>query len=69
MQRWTTTLGELNRDVHGVSVTKNGATSFAYGYDYVAGKRHFTSAYLPIPYREAVNLTDMVQNEGWDSWR
>jgi len=68
VQRWTTTLGELNRDVHGVSVTRNGA-SFNYNYDYVAGKRLFTSAFLPIPYNEAVNLSDMVQNEGWDSWR
>jgi hypothetical protein len=70
MQRWTTTLGELNKDVHGVSVSKYTATgSFTYRYDYVAAKHYFTSAYLPIPYREAVNLTDMVQNEGWDSWR
>jgi hypothetical protein len=70
MQRWTTTLGELNKEVHGINITKNEATgSFTYKYDYVSGKRHFTSAYLPIPYREAVNMTDMVQNEGWDSWR
>jgi len=68
VQRWTTTLGELNRDVHGVSVTRNGA-SFNYCANYVAGKRLFTSAFLPIPYNEAVNLSDMVQNEGWDSWR
>ncbi|MDR2472788.1 MAG: RagB/SusD family nutrient uptake outer membrane protein [Tannerella sp.] len=68
IQRWTTTLGELNKDVHGVSVTRNG-NSFAYNYDYVVGKRLFTSAYLPIPYREAVNIADIVQNEGWDSWR
>jgi hypothetical protein len=69
IRRWTTTLGELNREVHGVGVTKNAGNSFTYDFNRVVGTRVFTSAYLPIPYREVVNMTNMIQNEGWNSWQ
>ena len=69
LRRWTTTLGELNREVHGVQVTRKQNGDFEYDFDHVVEKRSFTSAYLPIPYKEMLNVEGLVQNEGWENWQ
>ena len=69
LRRWSTTLGELNRDVHGVEVTRKDNGDFEYNFDKVIEKRLFTSAYLPIPYKEMLNVKVLIQNEGWGNWQ
>lgn len=69
LRRWTTTLGELNREVHGVQVTRQLNGDFEYNFNHVVEKRSFTSAYLPIPYKEMLNVKGLVQNEGWENWQ
>ena len=69
IRRWSTTLGELNKDVHGVGVTLNDEGGYDYDFDYVIERRSFKSAYLPIPYKEMLNISGLVQNEGWESWQ
>ncbi len=69
LQRWTTTLAEINKPVHGVVVTKNEDGSYNYNYSYEVEKRNLTSAYLPIPYQEMLRMSNLVQNEGWDEWK
>jgi hypothetical protein len=69
LQRWTTTLDQMNKPVHGVLVTKNGDGNFSYNYNFEVEKRNLKSAYLPIPYQEILRMNKLVQNEGWDEWK
>lgn len=68
LRRWTTTLGDLNREVHGVTITRAEDGTFTYAVTPVE-MRSFTSAYLPIPYKEMLNVKGLVQNEGWENWQ
>jgi len=68
LRRWTTTLEDLNKDVHGAYITINDDLSFNYDLNYIVGKRIFSSAYLPIPYAEILRMSKLVQNEGWNGW-
>lgn len=68
LRRWSTTLGDLNKDLYRPAITKRADGSFSYDYTTLVEKRVFTSAYLPIPYKEIQNIPDLVQNEGWESW-
>ena len=69
LRRWTTTLGELNREVHGVAITRNAADDYTYDFGHVVENRSFTSAYWPIPYKEMLSVNGLIQNEGWESWQ
>jgi len=69
LQRWTTTLAEMNKGVHGAGVIKNEDGSFTYDLQREVEKRDFKSAYLPIPYDEMLRMSNLVQNEGWDAWK
>ena len=69
IRRWSTTLGPLNAPVHGVTVTRLSNGDFSYDFDTVVERRTFTSAYLPIPYKEVRNISGLAQNEGWESWQ
>lgn len=69
LRRWSTNLGDLNKDVCGVNIEILGNGDFKYDYDNVIETRAFTSAYLPIPYKEMLNVKGLVQNEGWSSWQ
>jgi hypothetical protein len=69
MRRWTTTLTELNKPVHGVISTKNTDGSFTYDMTPVIENRVFKSAFLPIPYDEMTRMSNLVQNEGWETWK
>jgi hypothetical protein len=68
-QRWSTTLGDLNKAVHKSEITKNTDGSFAYDLTKEAESRAFKSAYLPIPYVEILRMSKLDQNEGWDGWK
>ena len=69
MRRWTTTLTELNKPVHGVGVIKNTDGTFTYDLTKVVENRIYKSAYLPIPYSEMLRMSKLVQNEGWEAWK
>jgi hypothetical protein len=67
LRRWSTTLADLNKTLYRPTITRSG---FGFNYDYstVVETRSFTSAFLPIPYKEMLNVPGLVQNEGWESW-
>jgi len=69
IRRWTTTLTDLNKPVHGAKIVKNGDGTFTYTLNEVVEPRVYTSAYLPIPYNEMLRMSKLVQNEGWDAWK
>jgi hypothetical protein len=69
IRRWSTTLTELNKSVHGAGIVKNGDGSFTYNLNKEVENRVYQSAYLPIPYQEILRMSNLVQNEGWDSWK
>ena len=51
------------------SIVKNEDGTFTYDLSVEVEPRLFKSAYLPIPYEEMLRLDNLVQNEGWDSWK
>lgn len=69
MRRWTTTLTELNKPVHGAVITKNADGTFTYDLNRVVENRVYKSAFLPIPYDEMLRMSKLEQNEGWEAWK
>jgi hypothetical protein len=69
LRRWSTSLGTLNVEVNGVGVEKNADGTFTYDFGRTVERRHFTSGYLPLPYKEVLNLNSLEQNEGWENWK
>ena len=72
LRRWTTDANwktVINLPVHGANITKNSATpTFNYDLNLEVEKREFQSPYNPIPYNEIMRMSNLVQNEGWQSW-
>lgn len=68
LRRWSTTLSDLNKTLYRPTITRKEDGSFEYDYSTVIENRSFTSAYLPIPYKEMLNVPGLIQNEGWESW-
>ena len=68
LRRWSTSLADLNKTLYRPSISRNAAGYFSYDYSTRIEDRSFTSAYLPIPYKEMLNVPGMVQNEGWENW-
>ena len=68
LRRWGTTLEGLNKTIMRPTITRNANGTFTYDYYTVVEERSFSSAYLPIPYKEMVNVNGLVQNEGWERW-
>lgn len=68
MRRWSTSLDELNKPVHMMKIIRNEDGTFQYAPQMVES-RIFKSAYLPIPYQEILRMDNLVQNEGWESWK
>ncbi len=72
LRRWTTDANwksVINLPVHGANITKNSATpTFTYDLNFEVEKRDFQSPYNPIPYNEIMRMSNLVQNEGWQSW-
>lgn len=69
LRRWTTNLSDLNKSVHMATITKKDDGTFTYDLTKVAEIRAYKSAYLPIPYSEVLRMSNLVQNEGWESWK
>ena len=72
LRRWTTDANwksVINVPVHGANITKTAATpTFTYDLNFEVEKRDFQSPYNPIPYNEIMRMSNLVQNEGWQSW-
>ncbi len=68
LSRWSTDLTELNQAVNGARITRDDNGLFTYDLNYMVEKRGYNSAYLPIPYSEILKMSNLIQNEGWDSW-
>lgn len=69
IQRWSTTLEEMSKPVHGAKITQNPDGTFTYDLTNEVEKRQFNSPYLPVPYDEILRMDKLVQNEGWESWQ
>lgn len=69
LRRWSTTLGCLNTTVTRPVIKRDQDGHFTYTYGETVDKRVFTSAYLPIPYKEMRKNKGLEQNEGWDNWQ
>lgn len=69
IRRWSTNLTDINKPVHRPSIVRNADGTFSYKLDETVEGRVFSSAYLPIPYAEMLNMSKLVQNEGWDAWK
>lgn len=68
LRRWSTTLTDLNKTLYRPTITRISAGVFSYDYSTEIETRSFTSAFLPIPYKEMLNVPGLVQNEGWENW-
>ncbi len=72
LRRWTTDAdwaSVINQPVHGAGIVRNADNSFTYDLkNTIVEERLFTSPYLPIPYSEILRMSNLVQNEGWESW-
>ena len=68
LRRWSNDLTALNKTIYRPTITRVDADNFTYDYSTVVEERSFSSAYLPIPYKEMLNVPGLVQNEGWESW-
>ena len=62
LRRWGL-LDQLNKSVSGVTITGSTYTHS------VVESRSFASLWLPIPYLEMRKSDQMVQNEGWESYK
>jgi starch-binding outer membrane protein, SusD/RagB family len=69
IQRWSTSLEEMNKPVHGAEITQNADGTFNYDLNHEVEPRQFNSPYLPIPYDEILRMDKLVQNEGWEAWQ
>lgn len=69
LRRWSTSLADLNEPVRMAKIIRNSDGSFTYDFSQTVESRVFKSAYLPIPYQEILRMDNLVQNEGWDSWK
>lgn len=68
LRRWSTSLADLNKTLYRPTITRNADGGFNYDYATVIENRSFTSAFLPIPYKEMLNIPGLEQNEGWENW-
>ncbi len=62
LRRWDEQVN--NVDVHGVRITKESDGSFI-EEEFVIETRKFNGASLPIPYKDALLLENVEQNDGW----
>lgn len=69
LRRWTTNLDDLNKAVRMATITKKDDGTFTYDLTKQVEIRAYKSAYLPIPYNEILRMSNLVQNEGWESWK
>jgi len=58
----------LNTPVHGAKITRNGDDSYSFDKQLIE-TRAYPSPFVPIPFEEVLRMPDLVQNEGWASWK
>ena len=68
LRRWATQLSDLNVRIDKVVITKSDDDTFQYSTARVES-RSFNSIYLPLPYTEVRRAPNLLQNEGWETWR
>lgn len=68
LRRWAKTIADLNGPIHLVEITENEGT-VSYNYSNVVETLAFPSLWAPIPYTEIRKCPDLIQNEGWESWK
>lgn len=65
VRRWATDVADINKPVSRIVIEGN-----AYNKVEIEGeRRNYPSLWLPIPYAEVRKCPDLVQNEGWSSWK
>lgn len=67
LRRWALKAEELNKDLHMVKITEQ-AGKFAYEYPVIATLK-FPSLWAPLPYTEVRKCPNLLQNQGWETWR
>lgn len=71
MARWSDDNGFntlYNKPVHGIKTIKDG-DNFIYDLNWEVEKRAYVSPYFPLPYDEILRMSNLIQNEGWESWK
>ena len=63
VRRWANSVDDIN-----VSVSRAVISGGSYGKS-VVSTRNYPSIWLPIPYGDIRKAPNMVQNEGWESWK
>lgn len=56
---------ETDVDIHGAKISAEGE----YQLDNVVETLKFPSLWAPIPYTDIRRCSNLVQNEGWETWR
>ncbi|MFR8804989.1 MAG: RagB/SusD family nutrient uptake outer membrane protein [Anaerovoracaceae bacterium] len=65
LRRWAGSVDEVNVAVHGAKISADGK----YQLDNVVETLRFPSLWAPIPYSDIRRCGNLVQNEGWETWR
>ena len=71
LRRWARDASELNMPLHGVKIRQgfSGGSDMEYDYTTVVEQLEYPSLWSPLPYMEIRRCPNMVQNEGWETWR
>ncbi|MDR0698920.1 MAG: RagB/SusD family nutrient uptake outer membrane protein [Tannerella sp.] len=66
LRRWIgdKSVSTLNADVYGMEITKAPDGALTYKRKFLE-KKNFQTPFMPIPYMEIYNATNLVQNYGW----
>jgi hypothetical protein len=66
LRRWTgdRSVSALNAEVYGMEITKAPDGALTYRRKFLEARR-FQTPFMPIPYMEIYNATNLVQNYGW----
>jgi hypothetical protein len=68
IRRWATSVADINKPVHKVTVNKKLDGTFTYIFDQVVETRNFPSLWTPLPLND-VKRGGLEQNDGWSSWK
>ena len=71
LRRWARDANELDMELHGVKIRQgfSGGSDMEYDYTTVVEQLEYPSLWSPLPYMEIRRCPNMVQNEGWETWR
>ena len=67
LRRWSpgNDVSELNTQVYGVRITRDGSGAYQYELNVPLERREFSTQYMPISYQELYKASNLVQNKGW----